>query len=179
MVARGEIYWADLGPPAGRRPVCLLTRDAAAGVRASVTCAPITRTVRDIDSEVEIGPDQGLGERYVINCDNIVTIPKWSLDPGPTGQLDRALRYALDIGDPHQRGAGPLRHHTAGPAAVGQADHDRAGDDRLAVDDVVHLAERAACSLSWPPVRRYSSQATASASPAAANSAGEPRPLTG
>ena len=75
------------------------------GVRTSVTCAPITRTVRDIDSEVDVGADQGLGERCVINCDNIVTIPKTSLDRDPTGQLDelkqaaldRALRYALDI----------------------------------------------------------------------------------
>ena len=105
MVARGEIYWADLGPPAGRRPVCVLTRDAAAGVRTSVTCAPVTRTVRDIDSEVAIGSDQGLSERCVINCDNIVTVPKRSLDHSPAGQLDelkraeldRALRYALDI----------------------------------------------------------------------------------
>ncbi|MCY3618469.1 MAG: type II toxin-antitoxin system PemK/MazF family toxin [Acidimicrobiaceae bacterium] len=105
MVARGEIYWADLGEPAGRRPVCVLTRDAAASVRTSVTCAPITRTVRGIDSEVPIGPDQGLHEPCVINCDNIVTIPKWSVDRDPTGhldelkqaELDRALRYALDI----------------------------------------------------------------------------------
>ena len=63
------------------------------------------RTVRDIDSEVDIGPDQGLGEHCIINCDNIVTIPMRSLDRDPTGQLDelkqaeldRALRYALDI----------------------------------------------------------------------------------
>ena len=75
------------------------------GVRTSVTCAPITRTVRDIDSEVDIGADQGLGEPCVINCDNIVTIPKRSLDRDLTGhldelkqaELDRALRYALDI----------------------------------------------------------------------------------
>ena len=32
MVARGDVYWADLGPPAGRRPVCVLTRDAAIAV---------------------------------------------------------------------------------------------------------------------------------------------------
>ncbi len=84
----------------------MLTRDAAAGVRPSVTCAPITRTVRDIDSEVDVGSDQGLGERCVINCDNIVAVPKRSLDRSPAGQLDelkraeldRALRYALDIG---------------------------------------------------------------------------------
>ena len=85
--------------------MCVLTRDAALGVRTSVTCAPITRTVRGIDSEVEVGAEQGLGERSVINCDNIVTIPLRDLEASPAGwldelkrsQLDRALRYALDI----------------------------------------------------------------------------------
>lgn len=110
MVARntissGEIYWADLGPPAGRRPVCVLTRDAAIAVLSAVTCAPITRTIRGIASEVELGPDDGLPEACVISCDNVITVPVEALDPEPIGrldeptraQLDRALRYALDI----------------------------------------------------------------------------------
>lgn len=105
MVARNEIFWADLGPPAGRRPVCVLTRDAAAIVLTAVTCAPITRTVRGIRSEVPVGPDEGLPEPCVINCDNIVTVPVDALDRSPVGrldeikrsELDRALRYALDI----------------------------------------------------------------------------------
>ncbi|MGH9893142.1 MAG: type II toxin-antitoxin system PemK/MazF family toxin, partial [bacterium] len=45
---RKEIFWADLGPEAGRRPVCIVTRDAAIEVLDRVTCAPITRTIRDI-----------------------------------------------------------------------------------------------------------------------------------
>ena len=105
MVARSEIYWADLGPPAGRRPVCVLTRDAAASVLTAVTCAPITRTIRGIHSEVEIGVEEGLPEPCVINCDNILTVPLTDLDREPVGllnevtraDLDRALRYALDI----------------------------------------------------------------------------------
>ena len=105
MVARNEIYWADLGPPAGRRPVCVLTRDAAASVLTAVTCAPITRTIRGIRSEVQIGLEEGLPERCVINCDNILTVPLADLDRNPVGllnevtraDLDRALRYALDI----------------------------------------------------------------------------------
>jgi mRNA interferase MazF len=105
VVARGEIYWADLGPPAGRRPICVLTRDAAIVVLRTVTCAPITRTHRGIRSEVDVGPDQGLPEPSVINCDNIITVPQTFLDPGLAGRLDEvkraeldgALRYALDI----------------------------------------------------------------------------------
>jgi mRNA-degrading endonuclease toxin of MazEF toxin-antitoxin module len=54
---------------------------------------------------VEVGPAHGLPERAVINCENIITIPKTGLDHQPVGhldpparaELDRALRYALDI----------------------------------------------------------------------------------
>ena len=105
MVARGDVFWADLGPPAGRRPVCVLTRDAAIAVLSTVTCAPITRTIRGIRSEVQVGPDEGLPEASAISCDNLVTVPQSGLDPAATGhldevkraELDRALRYALDI----------------------------------------------------------------------------------
>ncbi len=97
--------WADLGPPAGRRPVCVLTRDAAIEVLTAVTCAPITRTIRSIRSEVEVGPEQGLPEASVISCDNLVTIPVSLLEDPAVGhldleqriELDAALRYALDI----------------------------------------------------------------------------------
>jgi mRNA interferase MazF len=105
VVARGDIIWADLGEPAGRRPVCVLTRDAAIPVLTSVTCAPITRTIRGIASEVEVGTDQGLPEDSVIVCDNVLTLPQAQLDPEPAGRLDgvhiaaldRAFRYALGI----------------------------------------------------------------------------------
>lgn len=105
MVARNDIHWADLGPPSGRRPVCIVTRDAAIPVLTAITCAPITRTIRGIRSEVELGPHHGLPEQCVIACDNLVTIPIGDLDPEPMGrldeptraELDRALRYALDI----------------------------------------------------------------------------------
>jgi mRNA interferase MazF len=51
------------------------------------------------------GPDEGLPEACVINCDNVLTVPLDDLDELPVGtlgeikrsQLDRALRYALDI----------------------------------------------------------------------------------
>ena len=36
MVTRGEIYWADLEAPVGRRPVCVLTRTRAASVLTGI-----------------------------------------------------------------------------------------------------------------------------------------------
>lgn len=83
----------------------MLTRDAAIEVLTAITCAPITRTVRGIRSEVELGPEHGLPDACVISCDNVITIPLDDLDDEPVGhldenaraRLDQALRYALDI----------------------------------------------------------------------------------
>lgn len=85
--------------------MCVVTRDAAVAVLTAVTCAPITRTIRGIRSEVVVGRRQGLGQRSVINCDNLLTVPLTRLDDEPVGhlgptvrmKLDQALRYALDI----------------------------------------------------------------------------------
>ena len=85
--------------------MCVLTRDAAIEVLGAVTCAPVTRTIRGIASEVRVGPDEGLPEASVISCDNLLTVPKVDLDSDAAGhlglekrvELDRALRYALDI----------------------------------------------------------------------------------
>lgn len=105
MVKRGEIYWADLGPPAGRRPVLILTRDAAIRVLSSVVVAPLTRTVRGIRSEIPMGTGEGLPDECVANCDNLLSVPKAVLEREPAGrlkppqtmQLDDALRFSLDI----------------------------------------------------------------------------------
>ncbi len=85
--------------------MCVLTRDAAIEVLTAMTCAPVIRRIRNIRSEIEVGPDEGLPEPSVINCDNLLTVPKDRLDPEPVGHLgltrrislDQALRYALDI----------------------------------------------------------------------------------
>ena len=73
---RGEVWWAQLPPPSGRRPVVLLSRDAAYRVRSSVTVAPVTTTIRDIPVEVVLDEDDGLPRRCVVNADDIATIPK-------------------------------------------------------------------------------------------------------
>lgn len=102
---RGEIYWARLPAPVGRRPVLLVTRTAAIAVRTAVTVAPITRTIRGISSELPLGRHHGLRGRSVAGCDSLQTIPKDVLGPHPVGALspdelaalDRALRFALGI----------------------------------------------------------------------------------
>ncbi len=99
---RGEVWWANLRQPIGRRPVLLLSRDAAYRVRESVTVAPITRTVHDIPVEVRLGRAEGLPSECVVNLDSLLTIPKASLDrplttlpPSKMALVEQAIKFAL------------------------------------------------------------------------------------
>ena len=101
---RGEIWWADLPPPVGRRPVVLVSRDSAYRVRASITVAPITRTTRNIPVEVALDRNDGLPTRCVANADDLTTVDKAlltqriaSLAPPKVQQLDEAIKFALDL----------------------------------------------------------------------------------
>lgn len=89
---RGEVWWADLGPPAGRRPVLLLSRDEAYSVRALVIVAPVTTRIRGIASEVRLGAADGLPKACVVNLDTITTIAKASLRERFTGLSVEKLR---------------------------------------------------------------------------------------
>ncbi len=101
---RGEIWWANVHKPIGHRPVLLLSRNVAYAVRASVTVAPITRTVHDIPVEVRLGPEDGLPKDCVVNLDDIFTISKKRLDrvlttllPEKMALVDQAIKFALDL----------------------------------------------------------------------------------
>lgn len=101
---RGEVWWADLPLPAGRRPVLILTRDVAIPVRSAVTVAPLTRTIRGIPVEVGLGPEDGVPKRCVVNADSIVTIVKArlldriaTLPPRKLVEVARAVRFALGV----------------------------------------------------------------------------------
>lgn len=101
---RGEIWWAELPKPAGRRPVLILSRNRAIQVREYVTVAELTRTIRDIPVEVPFGPEDGLPAKCVANLDVINTVPKQLLKEriAITKQeklevVEKALKFALAI----------------------------------------------------------------------------------
>ena len=101
---RGEVWWANIPQPIGRRPVLLLSRNAAYPVRSSVTVAPITRTVHEIPVEVRLGPEDGLPKDCVAKLDNIVTVSKKRLDrslttlsPEKMRSIEQAIKFALDL----------------------------------------------------------------------------------
>ncbi len=72
---RGEIWFA--GAPGGDRPVLILTRDPVADRIGSVVVAVLTRTKRDLVSELDLTAQQdGLPSDCVVNFDNLHTIPR-------------------------------------------------------------------------------------------------------
>ncbi len=73
---RGEVWWADLPNPIGRRPVVLLSRDEAYNVRNAVTVAEVTANIRGIPVEVLLSKEDGLPKSCAVNLDTIITIRK-------------------------------------------------------------------------------------------------------
>lgn len=101
---RGEVWWAELPPPVGNRPVVILTRDAVLKTIGSVVVAMVTRTVRGLRSEVPLDRQQGLRAPCVANLDNIFTVPRDRLKSrmgACTGakldELNQAIKAALDV----------------------------------------------------------------------------------
>lgn len=86
MVARGDVVWLELEQE-GRRPVLVLTRDEAIPRLRNVVVALVTRTLRGIDSEVELGPADGMPVDCAISLDNLRTVPR-ALLTEPITQLD-------------------------------------------------------------------------------------------
>jgi mRNA interferase MazF len=101
-VKQYEVWWASLSPPAGKRPVLLLSRDQAYSYLNKFVVVEITSTVRQIAVEVPLGRSEGLSRRCVANCDNIRTVPRSALTerigrlaPSRCPELKRALGNAL------------------------------------------------------------------------------------
>lgn len=98
---RGEIWWANVDK---RRPVVLVSRSEAYGVRALVIVAPASTTIRGYAVEVKLGKREGMARDCVVNCDWLVTLPKadlvervGSLSTAKLRELDDALRFALGL----------------------------------------------------------------------------------
>ena len=101
---KGEVWWADLPKPAGRRPVLILTRDEAIRVRDRITVAELSTNIRHISTEVVLKKEDGLPKDCAINLDVINTVPKMlltgyivSLGDAKQEAIEKALKFALDL----------------------------------------------------------------------------------
>ena len=101
---KGEVWWANLPSPIGKRPVVLLSRDEAYSVRNAVTVAEVTSTIRNIPVEVNLGTGDGLPKKCVVNLDTIITIRKelltekiTDITPEKIDKVNKAIKFALDL----------------------------------------------------------------------------------
>ncbi len=71
---RGEVWWCE--PPAiGRRPVVVLSRDAAIPRLRRALIAPCTTTIRGLASEVVLEPDDDpVPRRCAANLDSLESV---------------------------------------------------------------------------------------------------------
>lgn len=72
--ARGEVWWCEL-PDIGRRPVVVLSRDAAIPRLRRALVAPCTTTIRGLASEVVLEPGEDpVPRRSVANLDSVESV---------------------------------------------------------------------------------------------------------
>ena len=71
---RGEVWWCEL-PEVSRRPVVVLSRDAAIPRLRRALVAPFTTTIRGLPSEValEVGDDP-VPRPSVVNLDSVESV---------------------------------------------------------------------------------------------------------
>src|SRR5437899_2035508 len=98
---RGEVWFAQA--PGGERPVLVMTRDPVADRIGAVVVAALTRTRRDLVSELLLNPEEdGVPTECVINFDNVHTVPRaafrrrvTSLSPPRMAMACQTLRDAF------------------------------------------------------------------------------------
>ena len=74
LPARGEVWWCELAE-IGRRPVVVLSRDAAIPRLRRTLIGPCTTTIRGIPSEVLLEPGDDLVPRTsVVNLDSVESV---------------------------------------------------------------------------------------------------------
>jgi len=98
VVGQGEVWWADLGMPAGseagfRRPVVVVQGDALNRSRlATVVCVPLTTNLRWADAPgnaLLTARVTGLPKDSVANVSQVMTLDKFVLTER-TGKLPRS-----------------------------------------------------------------------------------------
>lgn len=75
MVSRGDVWWYE-PPESKRRPALVVTRQEAIENLNEVFVVLATTNIRNIDTEVELGPEDGMPRSCVLNADHTKTVEK-------------------------------------------------------------------------------------------------------
>jgi mRNA interferase MazF len=102
VIRRGDVRWYKFRRPDKKRPVVILTRDSAIEFLGQVTVAPVTTRIREIPTEVVLGPDDGMPRDCAVNLDHVQTVSRGqvgalitTLPPRKLDEIGRPLLFAL------------------------------------------------------------------------------------
>ena len=96
LPARGEAWWCEL-PEIGRRPVVVLSRDAAIPRLRRTLIAPCTTTVRGLPSEVVLDPEvDPVPRRSAVNLDSVESVAVATLTDRLGRLADARMREICD-----------------------------------------------------------------------------------
>jgi mRNA interferase MazF len=70
---RADVWLAQLD---NVRPVVVLTRDPLGSLLNAVIVAPVTSTIRELSTEVRVGPSDGVRHESVVNLDNVQLVAR-------------------------------------------------------------------------------------------------------
>ena len=97
---RGEVWWCEL-PDVNRRPVVVLSRDAAIPRLRRTLVAPCTTTIRGLASEVVLEPaDDPVPRRCAANLDSVESVSVGTLVDRIGRLSDERMRevcHALEV----------------------------------------------------------------------------------
>ncbi|MFI5363503.1 MAG: type II toxin-antitoxin system PemK/MazF family toxin [Elusimicrobiota bacterium] len=86
------------------RPVVLVSRDSHIEKRGIVLAVPVTARNRGVESQVPLGPEDGLPKPCVADAGSVITVQKShlirqisTLSPAKRDALDAALRFSLGL----------------------------------------------------------------------------------
>ncbi|MFW6186955.1 MAG: type II toxin-antitoxin system PemK/MazF family toxin, partial [Actinomycetota bacterium] len=92
LPARGEVWWCELAE-IGRRPVVVLSRDAAVPRLRRALVAPCTTTIRGLASEVVLEPHEDpVPRRSAVNLDSVESVSVAVLVDRPGRLADVRMR---------------------------------------------------------------------------------------
>jgi mRNA interferase MazF len=74
-LVRGSVFWLEMEKE-GTHPACILTRDEAIPVLDSVVVATVSKHIWGANTEVILGPEDGMSRECAIGLDNLRTVPK-------------------------------------------------------------------------------------------------------
>jgi mRNA interferase MazF len=78
---RGDIRWYRFAAPDKQRPVLLLTRESVIESMNEIVVAPITRTVRGLETEVVLTADDGMPAVCALNLDHVALAQRAKIGP--------------------------------------------------------------------------------------------------